>query len=98
MALAPACCHSHPHARDLGRSGTSRCPTAALPDLTAGYRREFDLRSQQLVAICRELLRPAALPVLIHCGGGKDRTGVVVELLLAITTGGTRAIASRTMP
>jgi protein-tyrosine phosphatase len=29
------------------------------------------------------LLEPGALPALIHCAAGKDRTGLVVALLLA---------------
>ena len=34
--------------------------------------------------ICRELLTPGALPALIHCAAGKDRTGVLIGLLLAV--------------
>ena len=33
-----------------------------------------------LVSALRELLKPDALPVLVHCAAGKDRTGVVVAL------------------
>jgi len=59
-------------------------PERGLPDLGVGYVRELDLRGERLVAICRALLGPAALPALIHCAAGKDRTGVVVALLLAV--------------
>ena len=30
-----------------------------------------------------ELCAPAALPALVHCSAGKDRTGIVVALVLA---------------
>jgi len=59
-------------------------PEGRLPDLSGGYVRELDLRGERLVAICRALLEPAGLPALIHCAAGKDRTGVVVGLLLAV--------------
>lgn len=59
-------------------------PDGTVPDLSGGYRRELDLRGEQLADICRELLQSEALPALIHCAGGRDRTGVVVALLLAL--------------
>jgi protein-tyrosine phosphatase len=54
------------------------------PDLERGYVRPLDERGEQLAAVCRALLEPGALPVLVHCAAGKDRTGVVVALLLAV--------------
>jgi protein-tyrosine phosphatase len=52
------------------------------PDLTNGYTRELDDCGDTLAAIFSALIEPEALPALIHCAAGKDRTGVVVALLL----------------
>ncbi len=52
------------------------------PDLSKGYMRELDLCGDRLVAIFAALLEPDALPALIHCAAGKDRTGIAVGLLL----------------
>jgi protein-tyrosine phosphatase len=54
-----------------------------LEDLTRGYLRELDLRGERLVVILRQFARAEALPALVHCAAGKDRTGVVVALLLS---------------
>jgi protein-tyrosine phosphatase len=54
------------------------------PDITDGYRRELDLCGASLCAVFEALLAPDALPALIHCAAGKDRTGVVVGLLLEL--------------
>jgi len=69
-------------------------PADLDPDLTNGYLRELDLCGQRLCAILAALLTPDALPALIHCAAGKDRTGVVVALLLE-TAGVTRAAISQ---
>ncbi|GAA1068877.1 tyrosine-protein phosphatase [Kitasatospora nipponensis] len=37
-----------------------------------------------VVAVLRRLLAPQALPALVHCAVGRDRTGIVVALLLAL--------------
>lgn len=39
-------------------------------------------RAPVLVAALRELLAPRALPALVHCTLGMDRTGVLVALVL----------------
>ncbi len=59
-------------------------PGNALPALEHGYRRELDQRGAAFAAIYRALLAPAALPAVIHGAAGKDRTGVVAALLLAV--------------
>jgi protein-tyrosine phosphatase len=62
-----------------------RLPRAALPpSLVDQYREVLDGRRAALRAILRILARPTALPALIHCTAGKDRTGLVVALLLAL--------------
>lgn len=49
-----------------------------------GYLHDLETRGDCFVALCRTLLEPDALPALIHCAMGKDRTGVSVALLLAV--------------
>ncbi|WP_051966778.1 tyrosine-protein phosphatase [Kitasatospora mediocidica] len=43
-----------------------------------------DTAGPTLVAILRRLLEPGALPALVHCAVGRDRTGIVIALLLAL--------------
>jgi protein-tyrosine phosphatase len=38
---------------------------------------------QAFVEVCRALAAPDSLPALLHCAAGKDRTGVVVAVLLS---------------
>ncbi|HVW40127.1 MAG TPA: tyrosine-protein phosphatase [Amycolatopsis sp.] len=40
-------------------------------------------RGPQLAGIVADLARPGALPALVHCAAGKDRTGVVIALVLS---------------
>jgi protein-tyrosine phosphatase len=57
-----------------------------LPELEApaiGYMRELDYRGKPLAAVVEAVLAPGAVPALIHCAAGKDRTGLVVALLLS---------------
>lgn len=54
------------------------------PPLTEVYRRILDTFQPQFRAVFEELGRPGALPALIHCTAGKDRTGLVVALLLEL--------------
>ena len=51
-------------------------------DIREGYIHELDLLGNRLCRVLRALLEPDALPALIHCAAGKDRTGIVVALLL----------------
>jgi protein-tyrosine phosphatase len=39
-------------------------------------------RTAEYAQLVRELLRPGALPALVHCFAGKDRTGWAASLLL----------------
>jgi protein-tyrosine phosphatase len=57
-------------------------PDGFDPDLSNGYKRELDLCGERLCAIFGALLEPEALPALVHCAAGKDRTGIAVGLLL----------------
>ena len=57
---------------------------AALPaHLDDIYQFIVDRRGPVIGAAVRTLARPAALPALVHCSAGKDRTGIVVGLVLA---------------
>lgn len=68
---------------------------AEHPDIIPHYRREplsldnlyhyvVAERGVELAAALRELARPDALPAIVHCTAGKDRTGVVIALLLSV--------------
>jgi protein-tyrosine phosphatase len=47
------------------------------------YEFIVDRRGTVIGAAVRSLTRPYALPALVHCSAGKDRTGIVVALVLA---------------
>jgi protein-tyrosine phosphatase len=46
------------------------------------YRWVLDECQPQIAAVIRLLAEPDALPGLVHCTAGKDRTGVIIALLL----------------
>ncbi len=52
-------------------------------DLAPFYQHMLDRRAAQIVDVVRSLLESDAVPALIHCAAGKDRTGVTVAVLLA---------------
>jgi len=54
------------------------------PVLAAIYHHILDSAQERLAQLLRSLAQPGALPALVHCTAGKDRTGLVVALLLAI--------------
>jgi protein-tyrosine phosphatase len=74
------------------------------------YRREFDIRrydglgalyadvldraGDRLAGAIAILAGPGALPALVHCSAGKDRTGLVVGLLLSALGVPTDAVAA----
>jgi protein-tyrosine phosphatase len=53
-------------------------------DLEVVYRRLLDEAQLGLATVLSTLAEPGATPALVHCMAGKDRTGVVVALLLAL--------------
>ena len=55
------------------------------PDsLARSYRAIVDTRQAELRQVFAALAEPGAFPALVHCTAGKDRTGIVVALLLAL--------------
>jgi len=54
------------------------------PELAAVYRYVIDERGDAIAAAIGELTSDDAFPALVHCTAGKDRTGMVVALILAV--------------
>jgi protein-tyrosine phosphatase len=53
-------------------------------ELGALYRHFVEECGEQIAAAIAELCGDDAMPALVHCSAGKDRTGVVVALVLAV--------------
>jgi protein-tyrosine phosphatase len=58
-------------------------PDDVPPPLEVGYWRMLEERHARVRAVFEALLEPGALPALVQCYAGKDRTGMVVALILA---------------
>jgi protein-tyrosine phosphatase len=56
----------------------------ALPDLTEANRRFIIEYTAQLGEMIRLAAEPVGLPLVFHCIGGKDRTGIAAALLLSV--------------
>jgi protein-tyrosine phosphatase len=64
---------------------TSEGRRELFPDsLAQTYRAIVDDRQAELRDVLRALVYADAFPALVHCTAGKDRTGIVVALLLAL--------------
>jgi protein-tyrosine phosphatase len=68
------------------RAPVVRDPTVLPPltDLGAEYRYMIDECGDSIGAAVGELCAPGALPALVHCAAGQDRTGIVIALVLAV--------------
>lgn len=55
-----------------------------LPTLVEIYRSILDHRSEQVGAALAALATPGALPAVVNCTAGKDRTGLIVALVLGL--------------
>lgn len=53
------------------------------PELDGVYSFFVDRRGQAIASAIKHLARPGALPALVHCTAGKDRTGIVIAFTLA---------------
>lgn len=54
------------------------------PELAAVYRYMVDDRGPAIAAAVGRLCREGALPGLVHCSAGKDRTGLVAAFILGV--------------
>ena len=55
-----------------------------LPALVDIYRAILDERGDQICAALSALAAPKALPAIVNCTAGKDRTGLIVALILGL--------------
>lgn len=62
--------------------GVKRKMTEA--DVAESYRHLLDDYAKQYVAIIEALCQPKALPAIISCHAGKDRTGIVAAVILSL--------------
>jgi protein-tyrosine phosphatase len=53
------------------------------PELEGVYSFFIDRRGEAIAAAIKHLASPGALPALVHCTAGKDRTGIVIAFTLA---------------
>jgi protein-tyrosine phosphatase len=65
----------------LVRDPASLPPLAGLAE---EYRYMIDECGDSIGVAVKELCAPGALPALVHCAAGQDRTGVVIALVLAV--------------
>lgn len=65
-------------------SGALPTELAAAPSLAEVYATMVASSGTALAAAVSALAEPDALPAIVHCTAGKDRTGVVVALVLAL--------------
>jgi protein-tyrosine phosphatase len=80
VALPIATGQMDPSTHDAMRRGEF----SALPDLGAVSREMIRHRTEALGNLLRLISRPENLPLVFHCIGGKDRTGVASAILLGL--------------
>jgi protein-tyrosine phosphatase len=67
---------------ELSLIGEQRRPVNPLNGGLAGFNRwVYETRGETIAEIVGTLAAPRALPALVHCTAGKDRTGLVVALI-----------------
>ena len=57
-------------------------PTPGI-GLAGTYRYMLDNTAPRLLAVVRSLIEPGGLPAVVGCAAGKDRTGVVIAVVLS---------------
>lgn len=81
----------------VGEGGVRYRHLPLLPDPTSGQPREsattgtlsetyclmLETRAERMAEVIEALAQPDGLPALVHCTAGKDRTGLVVALVLS---------------
>ncbi|MCU1493058.1 MAG: protein tyrosine/serine phosphatase [Acidimicrobiaceae bacterium] len=80
LVSLPLFSYGAPGAAGVAGSTIERAKLTTLRDTYFQLVRE---RGPVLVMVIRELTKPGALPAIVHCTAGKDRTGIVVALVLA---------------
>lgn len=68
--------HRHPLYHD-------RIALGDIDDLAVLYTQILDRCADTVTAALEYLAAPGALPALVHCSAGKDRTGLIIGLLLS---------------
>jgi protein-tyrosine phosphatase len=77
------------HQNMLGDEPTDVTPDSEVPapsaeSMAGAYTRWLDLRRTQVCQTLATLATPGILPALVHCAGGKDRTGLIAGLALGL--------------
>ena len=74
------------HARRIEQSIGAEITPAAMDefDLSDFYHATLRQCAPGIAAAIDELATPGSMPALVHCSAGKDRTGIVVGLLLSL--------------
>jgi protein-tyrosine phosphatase len=70
------------HISLIGDRDPNTAPAHSLPEI---YRRILDHSQEQIAQILTILAQEEGTPALVHCTAGKDRTGIIVALLLTLS-------------
>jgi protein tyrosine/serine phosphatase len=69
--------------RRLARAAQFESGADPIEIMASGYEELLQLGAAAFAAVIERLVEPDGTPALVHCSAGKDRTGVLVALLLA---------------